>query len=422
MSGPTGSVIWFSERKMIILAVFMTMTLPYWGDAKVVEEPHRLPTSLLDRVPKNTTAPTAEDVPVPLPTLDEIVATQPDPRLTKKSKGSVKWKAPSSSVVPSEPSQPPKIKRLKKKASEAGSSASAVEQTKGLFLLPRLGKIIGSLPRLPVVASSDPSHVGTSDVARASSSGYGLVQNGHMPAIGKLPLLGGGFVIVIRILDGCYCASYSSGAMDEICYEELGLGHARGQLDLLDTLARSALSRDEDYDQIPDDDFATASVGNSSPEYTRQQWDGPHASEDNILCSEIFKGLDVCRRALDRTITSAELKIIESLLPLEPSNRFNVLSALLCITELRAEVSSLEEKYDKVQEDCSALYKESRELRSRNDALSKELKRLKVQLADAESTAARSADELARTDAKLSDQALVVIGLQDELAHERSKS
>ncbi|GKF97950.1 hypothetical protein Tco_0293771, partial [Tanacetum coccineum] len=98
----------------------------------------------------------------------------------------------------------------------------------------------------------------------------------------------------------------------------LGLGHARGQLDLLDTLARSALSRDEDYDQIPDDDFATASVGNSSPEYTRQQWDGPHASEDNILCSEIFKGLDVCRRALDRTITSAELKIIESLLPLEP--------------------------------------------------------------------------------------------------------
>ncbi|GJY81120.1 hypothetical protein Tco_0493871 [Tanacetum coccineum] len=61
-----------------------------------------------------------------------------------------------------------------------------------------------------------------------------------------------------------------------------------------------------------------------------------------------------------------------------------------CISELRSEISTLEEKYDK--------------------------------LADAEFAAARSSDELAQTDAKLSDQTLVIRDLQNELAFERSKS
>ncbi|GKC09625.1 hypothetical protein Tco_1001235 [Tanacetum coccineum] len=186
----------------------------------------------------------------------------------------------------------------------------------------------------------------------------------------------------------------------------LGLGHVRGQLDPLDTLACSALSRDEDYDQIPDDDFATASV-------VRRL-----ILRFFLLLLALMSCLIPLRTILPLTIPgNSGMGLMLRRIISYALNRKSE-----CITELRAEVSSLEEKYDKVQEDCSALDKESRELRSRNDALSKELKRLKVQLADAESTAARSADELARTDAKLSDQALVMIGLQDELAHERSKS
>ncbi|GKG42600.1 hypothetical protein Tco_0476898, partial [Tanacetum coccineum] len=59
------------------------------------------------------------------------------------------------------------------------------------------------------------------------------------------------------------------------------------------------------------------------------QWDGPHLSESNILCKEIFRDLDVCRRALDWTITPYELRRTESLLHLELSNRFSIFSALL---------------------------------------------------------------------------------------------
>ncbi|GKB86310.1 putative pumilio homolog 8, chloroplastic, partial [Tanacetum coccineum] len=44
------------------------------ADAKIVEELHHLPISLLDRVSKHTTAPSAEGVTISLPTPDEVVA------------------------------------------------------------------------------------------------------------------------------------------------------------------------------------------------------------------------------------------------------------------------------------------------------------------------------------------------------------
>ncbi|GJU63987.1 hypothetical protein Tco_1245822 [Tanacetum coccineum] len=95
-------------------------------------------------------------------------------------------------------------------------------------------------------------------------------------------------------------------------------------------------------DNIPDDDFSTATLGEEidltlfplarvpycmpylfadgeggdSLYYTREEWDGPHAPEANILSKEIFKDPDVCKRALDRTITPAKRKRTESLLPL----------------------------------------------------------------------------------------------------------
>ncbi|GJZ30906.1 hypothetical protein Tco_0575953 [Tanacetum coccineum] len=162
--------------------------------------------------------------------------------------------------------------------------------------------------------------------------------------------------------------------------------------------------------------------GDSSPEYTQQQWDGPHALEDNVSCNEIFKDPDVCRRALDWTITLVELKRTESLLSSELSNWMNVLTALLasyrtkmnsCYTALVASKVRSREKLKR---------KENRKLRSFGDVSSEDFRKLKVQLAKAKAAAARSSDELAKTDAKLSDQALVMRDLQNDLALEKSKS
>nr|GEW31366.1 hypothetical protein CTI12_AA053730 [Tanacetum cinerariifolium] len=131
---------------------------------------------------------------------------------------------------------------------------------------------LGSPPRLSLAATSDPSHIGTSDVARVFVSRHGLVRKGAA-AVG---------------FPG-----------------KVGEKSIRRQLDPMDMLARSALASDEECDQIPEDDFATASCGeeidltffplslgryvmpysfecDSSPEYTHQQWDGTHDLEDNI--------------------------------------------------------------------------------------------------------------------------------------------
>ncbi|GKE51145.1 hypothetical protein Tco_1486301 [Tanacetum coccineum] len=56
--------------------------------------------------------------------------------------------------------------------------------------------------------------------------------------------------------------------------------------------------------------------GSDPPKYIREEWDGAHAPEDNILSKEIFKDPHVRKRALDQTITPAKLKRTESLLPL----------------------------------------------------------------------------------------------------------
>ncbi|GKD02880.1 hypothetical protein Tco_1177854 [Tanacetum coccineum] len=66
--------------------------------------------------------------------------------------------------------------------------------------------------------------------------------------------------------------------------------------------------------------------------------------------------------------------------------------------------------------------KENKDLRSFHDASSDEVERLKDQLAEVEATTARSSDELARTDANFFDQALVIRGLENELALEKSES
>nr|GEY97133.1 hypothetical protein [Tanacetum cinerariifolium] len=121
-----------------------------------------------------------------------------------------------------------------------------------------------------------------------------------------------------------------------------------------------------------------------------------------VLLLVVLLGNSELRKALDRTISPSEVRRIESLLPLELSNRVNVLSALLVshgyelnshytdlvaskvrlqekfdrkgdVKLLRSEVTSLDNKLKKVQRDCDALGQENRELRSQRDVVSKEV-------------------------------------------------
>ncbi|GKA05021.1 hypothetical protein Tco_0684141, partial [Tanacetum coccineum] len=72
----------------------------------------------------------------------------------------------------------------------------------------------------------------------------------------------------------------------------------------------------------------------------------------------------------------------------------------------------------------NALDQENKELCSQRDAASKEVKKLQLQsqLIDAKAASAVLTEKLTRTDAKLSEQALTVRDLQNELALEKSKS
>ncbi|GKG17882.1 hypothetical protein Tco_0372180, partial [Tanacetum coccineum] len=144
-----------------------------------------------------------------------------------------------------------KKRRLKKRALEAGSSTPELGQAEGLneaditnfcaklednmerdngtsirtASVPRLclGKRLGPSPSMAVASVSGPPLVGTS--AHASTSGHSLALRGSFA---------GGFVRKSRVKV------------------------MRCQMDPLDALARSALSRDAEYDEIPEGDFGTA--------------------------------------------------------------------------------------------------------------------------------------------------------------------
>ncbi|GKA92750.1 hypothetical protein Tco_0814675 [Tanacetum coccineum] len=332
----------------------------------------------------HTIVPTAEGAPIPVPTPDE--------------------------------NRPSKKRKLGKRASEVGSSAPKVEQVEGLddafdfwvdlensldktnstparaVSAPTsyLGKRLGPPLSLSFVVVSEPLQIGGS--VNASTSGHDFAQKGFAT---------GSFAGKPRAEDVRRC------------------------LDPLDTLARSALARDSEYDQIPEDDFATASRGKEIDLTLFPLAPGPY-------------------EGLDHTITHAELRRTESLLPLELVNSVSVLSALLVlhgtelnyhysnlvnhksrtqeklyrktkyVKELRSEVTTLDEKLEKVQGDCSVLNQENRELHSQNDALFEEVNRLQSQLTNAKDIPTGLSDELAWTDVKLADYALFVRDLRNE--------
>ncbi|GKA37261.1 hypothetical protein Tco_0723826 [Tanacetum coccineum] len=385
-------------RSGLKMSIYYFMTLPSWGDAKVAEEAHHLSLPLLELVPLHTTASAAKGAMISLPTPDEIVASLLDPRLAKKS-------------------------------SEAGSSASELGQAEGVdeadltdfcaeienslerdectssraasTPTPHIGKRLGAPPSVADVSAFGPSHGRT--LVHASTFSRGLS------------------------LGGAVVSGYAGKSEAEVLWL---------QVDSMDSLARSALTHDVEYDWIPKDDFGSATRGEeidltlfpltpgpyqmsylyegaSSLPYTREEWNGGHAPEVNPLCKDILKDPDICQKALDRTITPAELKRTESLLPLDLANRFNVLSALLVsygaelnshytglvsprnhlqenfdrkagyVKVLCSKVTDLDGKLERMQKDCDALVQENRELCSQKDVASIKVQELQTKLTDA---------------------------------------
>ncbi|GJU63003.1 hypothetical protein Tco_1244838 [Tanacetum coccineum] len=340
------------------------------GDAKVAEESYHLSSPLLEHVSSHTTAPAAEGSMIPLPTPDEIVASLPDPCFVKKLKVPSQVRVHSASDTAPEPSQPSKKRKMKKRALETGSSAPKLGQAVGideadltdfcteiktslkrdegtstraaLVPTPRLGKRLGDPPSMAVVSASGPSHVRTS--VHASTSGHSFS---------------------LGVACGLLSAAVSSHA------GKSGAEVVQRQIDPLDSLARSALAHDVEYDQILKDNFGIATRGEeidltlfpltpspyqmsypyegaSSPLYTKEEWNGPHAPEDNILCKDIFKDPD-----------AGYVKVF------------------------RSEVANLDGKLERMQKDYDALGQENRELRSQKDVASDKVKELQTKLTDA---------------------------------------
>nr|GEV90454.1 hypothetical protein [Tanacetum cinerariifolium] len=345
--------------------------------AKIIKESHHLSLLLLERVSSHTTAQAIEGAIILLLTPDEIATSLSDSHLVKKSKG------------PSQVSLPSKKRKLQKKALEAGSSALELDHAEGIHMkvvsapTPRLGKMLGALPSIAVVSASEPSHVGTLAPASTSSRSLSL----------------GGVV--------------TSGRIRKFEVEVM-----RCQMDLLDCLAHSALARDAEYDQIPDDDFGIATRGEKidltlfplalGPYHMTYPYEGvsyPLYTKEG--------------KALDRTNTHAELKRTESFLLLELSNRMNVLSDLLVSHgyELNSRYTNLVSSKDLLQEKLNQKKGDVRLLRLEVTSLDDKLERLE---GDYDSLVLT--EELTRIDAKLSKQALTMRDLPNELSLEKSKS
>nr|GEX94298.1 reverse transcriptase domain-containing protein [Tanacetum cinerariifolium] len=284
--------------------------------------------------------------------LDEVAAAQLDPRLVKKSNDLCKGKVRPTSVVVSELNRPYKKRKLRKRASEADLKNS-LERTGSTLaravsaLTPHLGKRLGPPPSSSFVVVSKPLQIGGS--VHAFTFEHDFSRKGSAT---------GGFAEKPRAEDVRCC------------------------LDPLDTLACGALAYDSKYDQIPMDDFAIASRGeeidltlfplasapyvipypfdgNHSPPYSRKQWDGPHALEDNIPVKEIFKDLDVCKR-LNKHFSNLVNRKSRTQEKIDRKTKY--------VKELRSKVTALDKELEKAQGNCSVLAQENRELCSHNEA------------------------------------------------------
>ncbi|GJT58932.1 hypothetical protein Tco_1002465 [Tanacetum coccineum] len=356
------------------MSIYYFMTLPSWGDAKVVEECHHLSSSLLERVPSHTTLPAAEGAMIPLLTPDEIVASLPDPRLAKKSKVSSQAEDVDEADLTDLCA---KIENSLER--DEGTSTKATSAP-----TPRLGKRLGAPHYVAIVSASELSHVRTLAHDYTSGCCFSL----------------GGVVV----------SGHARKSRADVMWR---------QIDPLDSLARSALTRDVEYDQIPEDDFGIATRGEEIDLTLFPLTPGPYkmsySYEDLSNCFNVPSALLVSHGA---ELNSCYTGLVMARNRLQ--EKFDRKAGYVKL--LRSDVMTLDGKLESMLKDCDALGQENRELCSQKDDTSDKVKELQTELTDARVANIGLSEELSQADAKLSNQALVVRDLQNQLALGKAKS
>ncbi|GJS52248.1 hypothetical protein Tco_0625610 [Tanacetum coccineum] len=247
------SSVWLNQKRdpvfrrkdnNFVMSIYKFMTLPSWDDAKVVEEPHGFADSILQRVENHATTPVAEGTPILKPTPKEIIASQPNTKLAKKSKAPVNAPSAEHDDDAEDIDQGNDLSETDYCAYLEGNlERDEGNSSRAAFVLNlRSAKLDSPPPRLSNTAPFDPGYVGTSNVANASSSDHPM-----------------------------------------------------------DLLAQSVIARDREYDNILDDDFSSATLSerielalfplaprpyymhypfvegesSSPPKYNREEWDEP---------------------------------------------------------------------------------------------------------------------------------------------------
>ncbi|GKB17487.1 hypothetical protein Tco_0851410 [Tanacetum coccineum] len=186
----------------------------------------------------------------------------------------------------------------------------------------------------------------------------------------------------------------------------------RRQMDPLDSLTRSALARDAEYDHISEDDFGTATRGEEihltlfplipgpyQMSYLYEGASSPHILKRSgmvVMHRRIISCVRICLRIRTDLLVSHGAEL---------NSRY---------TGLVTTRNHLQEKF--VQK--AGYVKENSELRSQKDVTSDKVKELYTKLTDAKVASIGLSEELSQTDAKLSDQALVMRDLHNQLVLE----
>ncbi|GJZ60336.1 hypothetical protein Tco_0616152 [Tanacetum coccineum] len=339
------------------------LCMPSLEKATVREEPHELGTSILSRVADHTTPPAPAGTAIPRASLEEIAVTRPDRNVVAKADHAAKRKT---STGPEISTNTTKRTRLSQKVSGAGSSGLAagdeVEQTDdgtlddddqrdGLeFAVEDVGNLndVGQGEHINVIPlrTFDPSlgldvtyppillpdkeveaHAelsgGVRRTTRASShASHGVGEDASSPAQEAVPAPG------TQPLDTDAGADEiaSDGNVDS--YFDARVSNTAG-----DVLERDLLSfvPGPYYIPYPYDE----NNGCESPPYTKDDWDEIHGVNLGLRRKELYKDPKVCRTAIDRFPTPAEIHRLHELSSVELSDRMSVLQCQL-ITHGRA--------------------------------------------------------------------------------------
>ncbi|GJY85002.1 hypothetical protein Tco_0499028 [Tanacetum coccineum] len=292
---------------------------------------------------------------------------------------------------------------------ERAMSHSTTLATKGAIIpLPTTDEIVASPPDSPGSSAPELDQAkGTDETDRADSlprlriAGRDVVWSAAEPAhVWGLP--------THASTSG---RSLSLGVLLLVVSWEVGAEVMQSSQRILDCLARSALSCNLKNDQIPEDDFGKAHA-----------WRTIELDTIDPLAPGPYH-MPYPYEGFGSDYYTTELRRTESLLPLELSNRVNVLSALLVshgyelnsrYANLVSSKAYLQEKFDKKKGDVKLLRSEVTSLDSKLENLQRGY--------DALGQENRELQELTQTNAKLSEQALTVRDLQNELVLEKSKS